>query len=105
MRKIGQALAVSVVLSVGATGITLAADPDRGSATAPSASGQEGANLDKSRGSEMGGMRQGEASLKQEEREKQDIERNKDKAGGKDPLEQQDPGPGSGKSSGTGSGL
>ena len=99
-------LVIGVLLSfVCATG-AVAADTDRGSATAPSPSGHEGADLDKSRGSNMGGMQRGEASLKQEQREKEEMEANKDKDKGniKDPLEKQDPGPGSGRSSGVGAG-
>jgi hypothetical protein len=97
-------LAIGVLLSfVCATG-AVAADTDRGSATAPSPSGHEGADLDKSRGSNMGGMQRGEASLKQEQREKEENEANKDKGNIKDPLEKQDPGPGSGRSSGVGAG-
>jgi hypothetical protein len=99
-----QMFVVGIALSFAVAGVSIAADPSRGSTTAPSPSGQEGADIEKDRSTQMGGMEKGETSLKQEQREKEDIELNKDKEGGKDPLEQQEPGPGTSRSGGGGAG-
>jgi hypothetical protein len=101
--KIRHVLAIGVLMGFGIPGVALAADPSRGSSTAPSPSGHEGADMEKNRGGNMGGMQRGETSLKQQERMKQDAEQRK-KHGGNDPLEKQQTGPGSGPSSGVGAG-
>jgi hypothetical protein len=102
--KMRQALAIGVLLGFGVTGVALAADPSRGSGTAPSPSGHEGADMNKSRGGNMGGMERGETSLKQQERTKEDAKSRQKRGGAKDPLEQHGTGPGSGPSSGVGAG-
>jgi hypothetical protein len=102
--RVIKGVALTALLTFAAATGALAADAQRGSSGAKSPSGHEGANLDKSRGPTMGGEQRGETSLKQEQRTKEDMERNKDKAGGKDPLEQHDPGPGTSRSGGVGAG-
>jgi len=97
-------VALGVLMIFASATVALAADSQRGSAGAKSPSGHEGENLDKSRGPTMGGEQRGETSLKQEQRTKEDMERNKGKSGGKDPLEQHDTGPGSSRSGGVGAG-
>jgi hypothetical protein len=103
-------LAIGAILSVAFAASAVAAPQDRreppkerGTGEGKSQSGYQGADIDKSHGSNVGGERRGEASLKQEEREKEDMERRKGMKG-PDPLEKQDPGPGSGHSSGGGAG-
>jgi hypothetical protein len=104
MKSMWRTFVVGMAFSFAVAGVSIAADPDRGSTTAPSPSGQEGAEIGTDRSAEMGGMERGETSLKQEQREKEDIDLNKDKEGGKDPLEQQEPGPGTSRSGGGGAG-
>ena len=102
--KIRQALAIGILFGFGLSGVALAADPSRGSSTSPSPSGHEGADMEKNRSGNMGGMERGETSLKQQERTKEDTKSRQKRGGGKDPVEQHGTGPGSSPSSGVGAG-